>query len=87
MNRLQRYDQYVSSPAALGPTDSGIPEEVLVLDDRNGLTPSDMVDRKLQDLLGVHREQVATRQGRYEFRIIAQGKRPQSPLRGRLERV
>lgn len=43
-------DEHLTSPPAPGPGLHANPEEVLVKDSRAGLTPADMVERKLLEL-------------------------------------
>ncbi len=70
MNRLPLYGQQVPPPALSVSLDSGMLEETLVLDVRDGLTPSDMVDRKFQDLMRVASIAVSqARRGRHELDI------------------
>ena len=70
MNRLPLYGQHVSPPASSVSLDYGMLEEALVLDARDGLRPSGMVDRKFQELMRVASIAVSqARRGRYELGI------------------
>ncbi len=51
MNRRSRHEERAAHPRAPRPAVPAQPEEVLVADSRAGLTPSDMVERKLLYLL------------------------------------
>ena len=64
------------------PASPGEPDEVLVADDRAGLTPADMVERKLLHLLRDHPWRVVVRGGRRQVqgdtnpRAVAPGDSP-----------
>ncbi len=51
MNHLRRYSEPFSHPSVVKSALTAQPEEVLIADQRAGLTPSDMVEQRFRMLL------------------------------------